>query len=182
MAAMTGPERARLRRGLGRRRRPQHDPRPRLLRHAVRLAGGARRQRHTWHPATARAGRHRALHAHQRAADRVAAALGIPCYETPTGWKFFGNLLDAGKATLCGEESAGTGSNHVREKDGLWAVLLWLNLLATTAALGGSHRARALGALRPQLLLAPRLALIRIADEVAGIRRHSGMEGPTVVT
>lgn len=64
------------------------------------------------------------------AADRVAEALHIPCYETPTGWKFFGNLLDAGKATLCGEESFGTGSNHVREKDGLWAVLFWLNILA----------------------------------------------------
>jgi phosphoglucomutase len=64
------------------------------------------------------------------AADRVAAKLGIDCYETPTGWKFFGNLLDAGKATLCGEESFGTGSNHVREKDGLWAVLFWLNILA----------------------------------------------------
>ncbi|HMN88329.1 MAG TPA: alpha-D-glucose phosphate-specific phosphoglucomutase, partial [Bauldia sp.] len=64
------------------------------------------------------------------AADRVAAKLGIPAYETPTGWKFFGNLLDAGLATICGEESAGTGSNHVREKDGLWAVLLWLNILA----------------------------------------------------
>ncbi|MBF2063087.1 MAG: alpha-D-glucose phosphate-specific phosphoglucomutase [Calothrix sp. C42_A2020_038] len=65
-----------------------------------------------------------------QAADRVAAALGIDCYETPTGWKFFGNLLDAGKATLCGEESFGTGSNHIREKDGLWAVLFWLNILA----------------------------------------------------
>ncbi len=65
-----------------------------------------------------------------QAADRVAEALGIPCYETPTGWKFFGNLLDAGLATLCGEESFGTGSNHVREKDGLWAVLLWLDILA----------------------------------------------------
>ncbi len=64
------------------------------------------------------------------AVDRVAAKLGIKCYETPTGWKFFGNLLDAGLITLCGEESAGTGSNHVREKDGLWAVLLWLNILA----------------------------------------------------
>ena len=64
------------------------------------------------------------------AADRVAAKLGIGMYETPTGWKFFGNLLDAGLVTLCGEESAGTGSNHVREKDGLWAVLLWLNILA----------------------------------------------------
>ncbi|MDY6784326.1 MAG: alpha-D-glucose phosphate-specific phosphoglucomutase [Cyanobacteriota bacterium] len=65
-----------------------------------------------------------------QAADRVAAQLGIDCYETPTGWKFFGNLLDVGKATLCGEESFGTGSNHVREKDGLWAVLFWLNILA----------------------------------------------------
>jgi len=65
-----------------------------------------------------------------RAADRVAASLGIACHETPTGWKFFGNLLDAGLATLCGEESAGTGSDHLREKDGLWAVLFWLNILA----------------------------------------------------
>ncbi|MDP1997708.1 MAG: alpha-D-glucose phosphate-specific phosphoglucomutase [Gallionella sp.] len=64
------------------------------------------------------------------AADRVAAALNIPCYETPTGWKFFGNLMDAGKVTLCGEESFGTGSDHIREKDGLWAVLFWLNILA----------------------------------------------------
>ncbi|MBT2188053.1 alpha-D-glucose phosphate-specific phosphoglucomutase [Sphingobium nicotianae] len=64
------------------------------------------------------------------AADRVAQALGLPCYETPTGWKFFGNLLDAGLVTICGEESAGTGSDHVREKDGVWAVLLWLNILA----------------------------------------------------
>jgi phosphoglucomutase len=65
-----------------------------------------------------------------RALDRVAEAKGLACYETPTGWKFFGNLLDAGRITLCGEESAGTGSDHVREKDGLWAVLLWLNILA----------------------------------------------------
>jgi phosphoglucomutase len=65
-----------------------------------------------------------------RAADRVAAALGIACHETPTGWKFFGNLLDAGQVTLCGEESYGTGSDHVREKDGVWAVLFWLNVLA----------------------------------------------------
>jgi phosphoglucomutase len=65
-----------------------------------------------------------------QAVDRVAAAMGIECYETPTGWKFFGNLLDAGKITLCGEESFGTGSSHVREKDGLWAVLFWLNILA----------------------------------------------------
>lgn len=65
-----------------------------------------------------------------RAVDAVAEDLGIEAYETPTGWKFFGNLLDAGKATLCGEESAGTGSDHVREKDGVWAILLWLNILA----------------------------------------------------
>ena len=64
------------------------------------------------------------------ALDRVAAALGVPCFETPTGWKFFGNLLDAGQVTLCGEESAGTGSDHLREKDGLWAVLFWLDILA----------------------------------------------------
>ncbi len=77
------------------------------------------------------------------AVDRVAARMGIACFETPTGWKFFGNLLDAGRATLCGEESAGTGSDHVREKDGLWAVLLWLNILAATgksaADLMGDH-------------------------------------------
>lgn len=65
-----------------------------------------------------------------RAADRVAHKLGVSLYETPTGWKFFGNLLDDGRITICGEESAGTGSSHVREKDGLWAVLLWLNILA----------------------------------------------------
>ena len=80
------------------------------------------------------------------AADRVALALGVPCYETPTGWKFFGNLLDAGKVTLCGEESAGTGSNHVREKDGLWAVLLWLSILAargeSVQAVARAHWAR----------------------------------------
>ncbi|MEM9395484.1 MAG: alpha-D-glucose phosphate-specific phosphoglucomutase [Pseudomonadota bacterium] len=81
-----------------------------------------------------------------RAVDRVAEALGIECFETPTGWKFFGTLLDAERATLCGEESAGTGSNHVREKDGLWAVLFWLNVLAATgksvAALMRDHWAR----------------------------------------
>ncbi|WP_067733137.1 alpha-D-glucose phosphate-specific phosphoglucomutase [Novosphingobium naphthalenivorans] len=80
------------------------------------------------------------------AADRVAEALGVPCFETPTGWKFFGNLLDAGMATICGEESAGTGSDHVREKDGLWAVLLWLNILAarkiSVDALAREHWAR----------------------------------------
>ena len=80
------------------------------------------------------------------AADVVAKELGLACFETPTGWKFFGNLLDAGKATLCGEESFGTGSNHVREKDGLWAVLLWLNILAVrkmpVAGLAAEHWAR----------------------------------------
>ena len=64
------------------------------------------------------------------AVDRVASVLGVRCYEVPTGWKFFGNLMDAGLCTLCGEESFGTGSNHVREKDGLWAVLAWLSILA----------------------------------------------------
>ncbi|MCR4297853.1 MAG: alpha-D-glucose phosphate-specific phosphoglucomutase [Gallionella sp.] len=80
------------------------------------------------------------------AADRVAAALNIPCYETPTGWKFFGNLMDAGKVTLCGEESFGTGSDHIREKDGLWAVLFWLNILAarrqSVETIVREHRAR----------------------------------------
>lgn len=66
------------------------------------------------------------------AVDKVAAALNVPCYETPTGWKFFGNLMDAGKITLCGEESYGTSSVHIREKDGLWAILFWLNLVAAT--------------------------------------------------
>src|SRR5271156_5857655 len=68
------------------------------------------------------------------ASDRVAEKLGIGAYETPTGWKFFGNLLDAGKATLCGEESFGTGADHIREKEGLWSVLFWLNILAVTGA------------------------------------------------
>jgi len=80
------------------------------------------------------------------AADRVAHALGLPLHETPTGWKFFGNLLDAEMATICGEESAGTGSNHVREKDGLWAILLWLNILAvrreSVASIMAGHWAR----------------------------------------
>lgn len=80
------------------------------------------------------------------AVDRVAQALKIPCFETPTGWKFFGNLMDAGKVTLCGEESFGTGSDHVREKDGLWAVLFWLNILAVqrqpVAKIVNAHWAR----------------------------------------
>ncbi|NOQ77564.1 MAG: alpha-D-glucose phosphate-specific phosphoglucomutase [Methylococcaceae bacterium] len=78
-----------------------------------------------------------------QAPDRVAEKLGIECHETPTGWKFFGNLLDADRATLCGEESFGTGSNHIREKDGLWAVLFWLNILAvrkqTVSEIVGQH-------------------------------------------
>ncbi len=81
-----------------------------------------------------------------RAADRVAARLGVELHETPTGWKYFGTLLDAGRATICGEESAGTGSDHVREKDGLWAVLLWLNVLAargqSVAEIMAEHWAR----------------------------------------
>ena len=101
---------------------------------------------------------HRPLDADQRARPtgwpRSSASA---CYETPTGWKFFGNLLDAGMATICGEESAGTGSDHVREKDGLWAVLLWLNILAVRGESVDGDRRRALGDLRPQLLLAPRL-------------------------
>jgi phosphoglucomutase len=80
------------------------------------------------------------------AADVVAKELGIACFETPTGWKFFGNLLDAGRITLCGEESFGTGSNHIREKDGLWAVLFWLQILAVrgepVAAVMEGHWAR----------------------------------------
>lgn len=74
------------------------------------------------------------------AVDRVAKKLNIPCYETPTGWKFFGNLMDADKVTLCGEESFGTGSNHVREKDGLWAVLCWLNIIAAKTNLMGKRQ------------------------------------------
>jgi phosphoglucomutase len=66
------------------------------------------------------------------AVDRVARMLGVPCYETPTGWKFFGSLMDAGLCTICGEESFGTGADHIREKDGVWAVLAWLAILAHT--------------------------------------------------
>ena len=114
-----GARRPRFRRGLGRRRRPQPHHRPRPVHHAVRLAGDARRQR------DADAGLRRAGSKASRARCRPAPPptaspqrLGIGCYETPTGWKFFGNLLDADMATLCGEESFGTGSNHIREKDG----------------------------------------------------------------
>ena len=90
---------------------------------------------------------HRPLHADEPAPPTGSRQkLGIGLYETPTGWKFFGNLLDAGMATICGEESAGTGSNHVREKDGLWAVLLWLNILAVPQAERRRHHAGPLGA------------------------------------
>ena len=92
-----------------------------------------------------------------RAADRVARPLGVELHETPTGWKFFGTLLDAGRATICGEESAGTGSNHVREKDGLWAVLLWLNVLAARGEPVGQILAEHWAAHGARLLLAPRL-------------------------
>ncbi len=92
-----------------------------------------------------------------QAPDRVAEGLGIKCYETPTGWKFFGNLLDAGKVTLCGEESFGTGSDHVREKDGLWAVLFWLNVLAVKQEPVADMVEGTLARLRPQLLLPARL-------------------------
>jgi phosphoglucomutase len=106
-----------------------------------------------------------------QAVDRVAEKLGIDCYETPTGWKFFGNLLDAGKATLCGEESFGTGSNHVREKDGLWAVLFWLNILAvrkqSVEEIVKDHWRH----LRPQLLFPPRLRSGR-ADSAGDLMDH----------
>ena len=123
--------RARVRRRLGRRRRPQHDHGPAFLRHAKRQHRAPCRQRASRAAAIAGGlkGVARSLPT-SRAADRVAKALNIPSYETPTGWKFFGNLLDAGRITLCAEESFGTGSDHIREKDGLWAVLFWLNILA----------------------------------------------------
>jgi phosphoglucomutase len=85
-------------------------------------------------PGYARACRHRPVAADQPGARPGGRRLGIDCHVTPTGWKFFANLLDAGLITLCGEESFGTGSDHVREKDGLWAVLFWLNLLAVRAS------------------------------------------------
>ena len=155
---MMGAGRAGLRRGLGWRRRPQPDHRQRHLRHARRTAWRCSPPTRIWRRATrpASKGIARSMPT-SGAADRVAEKLGIGIYETPTGWKFFGNLLDAGMATICGEESAGTGSNHVREKDGLWAVLLWLNILAARGESAKEIVARALGDLRPQLLFAPRL-------------------------
>ena len=119
------------------------------------------------------------------AADRVAEKLGIGLYETPTGWKFFGNLLDADMATICGEESAGTGSNHVREKDGLWAVLLWLNILAARNEPAQVHRREALAGVRPQLLRPPRLRGHRHrrrqrARSTRSVRRLAKLPGTTV--
>jgi phosphoglucomutase len=101
------------------------------------------------------AGRGGAVDADLGAADRVAAALGIAAYETPTGWKFFGNLLDAGKATLCGEESFGTGSDHVREKDGLVGGAVVAEHSGRARQPVAQILARALGALWPQLLQPP---------------------------
>ena len=120
--------------------------------------GDARRQRASGAGLRQRPQGHRPLDADQRRRRPGGARSSASrCYETPTGWKFFGNLLDAGMATICGEESAGTGSNHVREKDGLWAVLLWLNILAARRQpvldIVREHWAQ----LRPQLLFAPRL-------------------------
>jgi phosphoglucomutase len=144
VAIMIRRRRARLRRGLGRRRRPQHDPRPRLLRHAVRQPGGARRQRHAGARLCAGSPASRAR-CRPRARPTGRAALGIPCHETPTGWKFFGNLLDAGRPRCAARRAFGTGSNHVREKDGLWAVLFWLNILAVHGAGRRGDRARSTG-------------------------------------
>ena len=132
--------------------------RPQAVRDAVGQPRRARGQRPSGARLCARASRASPARCRPAgAADRVAAKLGMPCFETPTGWKFFGNLLDAGMATICGEESAGTGSDHVREKDGLWAVLLWLNILARrrqgVAEIVRAHWAE----LRPRLLHAARL-------------------------
>src|SRR3569832_265119 len=154
------------------------------------------------------------------AVDQVAQALGMPCFETPTGWKFFGNLMDAGQVTLCGEESFGTGSDHVREKDGLWAVLFWLNLLAVRRAsveeivrqhwaLYGRnfytrHDYEGVDATAAQRLVetlrvyieryvrdraqhhqetqAALAELIKLAERIAEIRKHTGRDAPTVIT
>ena len=136
-----------LRRRLRWRRRPQPDHRPRHLRHALGQPRAARRQR----PSRARLPRRasRALRARCRPAAPPTGSprsWAFPASRRPPGWKFFGNLLDAGMATICGEESAGTGSDHVREKDGLWAVLLWLNILAARQQPVAGHRAASTGA------------------------------------
>src|SRR3569832_322637 len=154
------------------------------------------------------------------AVDQVAQALGMPCFETPTGWKFFGNLMDAGQVTLCGEESFGTGSDHVREKDGLWALRFWLNLLAVRRAsveeivrqhwaLYGRnfytrHDYEGVDATAAQRLVetlrvyieryvrdraqhhqetqAALAELIKLAERIAEIRKHTGRDAPTVIT
>ncbi len=155
MDEMFGAGRARFRRGLGRGRRPQHGRRAGHLCLAVGQPGGAGGQ---CAPGAGLCGRAEGGGAVD--ADLVRRWTGWPrrwgsaSYETPTGWKFFGNLLDAGRATLCGEESFGTGSDHVREKDGLWAVLLWLNILAVRKESVADILADALVELRAQLLLA----------------------------
>jgi hypothetical protein len=154
---MMSPPGARPGRRVRRRRRPQPHHRPRHLRGAFGLAGHAGGQRAPGAGLPAGHRRHRPLHAHQRRRRPRGAGARHRLFETPTGWKFFGNLLDAGKVTLCGEESAGTGSDHVREKDGLWAVLLWLNILAVRGQSVQHIAHAALGALRPQLLHAARL-------------------------
>ncbi len=119
-----------------------------------------------------------------RAVDAVAEALGLPCYETPTGWKYFGALLDAGRITLCGEESAGAGSDHVREKDGVWAVLYWLNILAarglSVEEVVTRHWAR-FGRVATQRLDWEGLPSDRAADALEALRgKLSSLRGTTV--
>jgi phosphoglucomutase len=115
------------------------------------------------------------------AADRVAERLGVGMYETPTGWKFFGNLLDAGMATICGEESAGTGSDHVREKDGLWAVLMWLNILAERR-LSSRHRdpARPLAGLWPRLLFSASITRRSSLPAARTLMTHAAPQAPAL--
>ena len=119
-----------------------------------------------------------------RAVDAVAEALGLPCYETPTGWKYFGALLDSGRITLCGEESAGAGSDHVREKDGVWAVLYWLNILAarglSVEEVVTRHWAR-FGRVATQRLDWEGLPSDRAADAIASLRhRLARLSGTTL--
>ena len=154
---MLAGRRARLRRRLRRRRRPQHDPRPALLRHPQRQPGGAGGQCHLAPGYRGGLARRRALDAHQRGGRPRGRGAGHPLLRNADRLEVLRQPARRRPLTLCGEESFGTGSNHVREKDGLWAVLFWLNILAVREQPVGEHRARALAALRPQLLLAPRL-------------------------
>ncbi len=166
-----GGRRARFRRRLRRRRRPQPHHRPAASSSPRPTASRCSPPMRIWRPATPRASPASPARCRRAAPPTVSPkSSASACYETPTGWKFFGNLLDAGMVTICGEESAGTGSNHVREKDGLWAVLLWLNILAVRKESVDRHRARALGDLRPQLLFAPRL-------RGSGFRRRQRPDG-----